>query len=283
MEAVKKLTAYFKGEVGYLEKQSNACLEDKTANAGDRNYTKYGAYFGHNGPDAYWCDYFVDYVFCQVFGRDMARKLLGGLSGYTPTSAGYFKKMGQWHTKEPQEGDIVFFQGTDRINHTGYVYKVSGSTVCAIEGNTSSTSGVVRNGGAVEYKDYQTSNTRIAGYGRPDYSLTEPLEKSGWAQEDGGWRFYLGDSGNYVANDWYKDEGAWYWFDGAGMMVHDTWKTGRDGTWYYLQADGSMARNQWVVWKDELYRVTEDGSMFEGEMCLETDEKGALKATNPEE
>lgn len=38
-----------------------------------------------------------------------------------------------------------------------------------------------------------------------------------------------------------------------------------------------MARDQWVIWKDELYRLKDDGSMFEGCVCLETDEKGALK------
>lgn len=104
----------------------------------------------------------------------------------------------------------------------------------------------------------------------------QPVNKSGWAEEDGGWRFYLGDTGEPVRNAWYQDEGAWYWFDAAGMMVHDTWKTGDDGRWYYLRPDGSMARNQWVVWKGELYRVTEDGSMFEGQLHLKTDGRGAL-------
>ena len=102
-------------------------------------------------------------------------------------------------------------------------------------------------------------------------------KKSGWLEEDGGWRFYLGDSGNYVADDWYEDGDQWYWFDGAGMMVHDTWKTGSDGIWYYLKTDGAMARDQWIIWKGELYRAKKDGAMFEGELHLKTDEKGALK------
>ncbi len=108
-------------------------------------------------------------------------------------------------------------------------------------------------------------------------SLTErPQLKSGWFEEDGGWRFYLGDTGNYVKNDWYKDGESWYWFDGAGLMVKDTWKTGSDGKWYYLNDNGEMAKNQWVTWKGELYRATDDGSMFEGSLYLDTDEKGAL-------
>lgn len=109
------------------------------------------------------------------------------------------------------------------------------------------------------------------------YGITEPVKKSGWAEENGGWRFYLGNTGDYVANDWYKDGDYWYWFDAAGMMVHNDWKTGSDGKWYYLQENGAMAKDQWVIWKHELYRLKEDGSMFEGCVCLETDEKGALK------
>ncbi|GLC80195.1 peptidoglycan recognition protein family protein [Lacrimispora brassicae] len=108
--------------------------------------------------------------------------------------------------------------------------------------------------------------------------ITMPQLKSGWVEEDGGWRFYLGDTGNYVKNDWYNDGENWYWFDGAGFMVKDTWKTGSDSKWYYLNDNGAMAKNQWVTWKGELYRATEDGSMFEGKMHLDTDEKGALHA-----
>ncbi len=112
------------------------------------------------------------------------------------------------------------------------------------------------------------------------YNVTEPLpeKKSGWVQEYGGWRFYLGNTGEPVYNDWYQDGEDWYWFDGAGMMVQDTWKAGKDKRWYYLGPNGAMVRDQWVVWKKELYRLTEDGSMFEGRMCLKTNEKGALVA-----
>lgn len=108
------------------------------------------------------------------------------------------------------------------------------------------------------------------------YGISQPVRASGWVEENGGWRFYLGDTGAYVANDWYRDGDNWYWFDGAGMMVHNDWKTDSDGIWYYLQENGAMARDQWIIWKHELYRVKEDGSMFEGCVCLESDEKGAL-------
>lgn len=108
------------------------------------------------------------------------------------------------------------------------------------------------------------------------YGLLTPEHQTGWVEENGGWRFYLDANGKYVINDWYKDGEDWYWFDGAGMMVSNNWKTGSDGKWYYLTASGAMATNAWVVWKEKLYRATEDGSLYEGSMCLITDDEGAL-------
>ena len=104
----------------------------------------------------------------------------------------------------------------------------------------------------------------------------EEKKKSGWHQEEGGWRFYLGDTGQAVRNAWHKDGEDWYWFDGAGMMVCNTWKTDSKGLWYYLGSSGAMLKDTWIVWKGELYRVKEDGSMFLGSLNLKTDEKGAL-------
>ena len=55
----EKLVAVALAEVGYLEKQSDANLDSKTANAGYNNYTKYGAWYGLNGQP--WCDIFVSW------------------------------------------------------------------------------------------------------------------------------------------------------------------------------------------------------------------------------
>ena len=48
-------------------------------------------------------------------------------------------------------------------------------------------------------------------------------KKSGWKEEDGGWRYYNGDTGECVRNDWVNDQGKWYWFNAAGIMVTNTW------------------------------------------------------------
>ncbi len=163
-------------EVGYLEKRTNAHLDEKTANAGDKNYNKYADYLIKVVGAPYvqaqpWCDMFVDYLFVKVCGKDKAKQLLGNWSAYTPSSANYYKQMNRWYST-PQVGDQIFFKNSTRICHTGIVYKVDSRFVYTIEGNTSSSAGVVPNGGGVFKKQYLLSNSRIAGYGRPNYSST---------------------------------------------------------------------------------------------------------------
>ena len=57
--------------------------------------------------------------------------------------------------------------------HTGIVYAVDSNKVYTIEGNTSSASGVVANGGCVAKKSYSISYSRIMGYGNIKYDLIE--------------------------------------------------------------------------------------------------------------
>lgn len=163
--------------VGYLEKKSNKQLEDFKANVGDKNYTIFAEKFkeltGINNQGFAWCDMYVDTIFAEAFGKTNAQRLLGGFSAYTPTSAGYFQKLKEWYTNKPKIGDIIFFKNTSRICHTGIVYKVSNTMVYTIEGNTSSGSSVIPNGGAVCKKSYFLTNSRIAGYGRPKYDIEE--------------------------------------------------------------------------------------------------------------
>ena len=170
---IEKLIQVLNGELGYLEKKSNSQLDDKLANAGTANFTKYARdmkkYGAYNVQGCAWCDCFADWAMVQVVGIQKAHELLGGWSAYTPTSASYYKKMNRWHTSNPQVGDQIFFKNSVRICNTGWVVEVSGSTIYTIEGNTSGASGVIANGGGVCKKKYAVSNSRIAGYGRPDW------------------------------------------------------------------------------------------------------------------
>lgn len=163
---------------GYLEKKSvgtDSQLQNKTWNAGNNNITWFWTWLERNGcldlQGGAWCDGFVDYCHAVVAGVDKAKASLNGYSGYTPDSAQYFKKAGRWvpSSGKPLVGDQIFFKNSSRICHTGIVTKVTNTTVYTIEGNTSSTSGVVANGGCVRKKSYSLSYSRIAGYGRPLY------------------------------------------------------------------------------------------------------------------
>lgn len=172
-------------EVGYLEKATIAQLDDKTANAGSKNYTKYARdlyaaqYFNGNKQGAAWCAVFVAWCFYKAFGKNAALTLLcqptrdncGAGCGYIVR---YFKAKKQWHTSNPQPGDVIVFYDTKMsgFQHTGLVYAVDSDYVYTVEGNTSSESGVIPNGGAVARKKYRHSYARIAGYGRPNWGMS---------------------------------------------------------------------------------------------------------------
>lgn len=164
-------------EVGYLEKKSNKDLYDKTANAGDMNYTKYGYEMSRLQKNmdfpAAWCDCFYDWLIYNAVGKDLKKAkavLCGDIDDYTVYSANYYKMAGHWHTT-PQVGDQIFFTDSlGNICHTGIVTSFTDSTVNTIEGNTSSAAGVVANGGCVRRKSYSRAYKRIAGYGRPNWA-----------------------------------------------------------------------------------------------------------------
>lgn len=183
-EVIKIATA----EEGYCEKASNSCLDDKTANAGSGNYTKYardldnipGFYNGKKNGYA-WCDVFVDWCFVKAFGVDKAKELLcqpnKSLGAGCKYSMNYYRNNDQFHTK-PAVGDQIFFTNGTTITHTGLVYNVDKTYVYTIEGNTSSASGVVANGGCVRKKKYKLSYSKIAGYGRPAYDVSDAYKPS---------------------------------------------------------------------------------------------------------
>lgn len=188
MTAQERLLAMAQAEVGYLEKKSNTQLDDKTANAGSANYTKYARdldtlkNFYNTAKNGYaWCDVFVDWCFFKTFGVDLALKLLcqplKSCGAGVNFSAQYYQAKGKFHTSGPQPGDQIFFVkrnsagGISSWQHTGLVEKVDGNCVHTIEGNTSGASGVVANGGGVCRKKYALTDASIGGYGRPDWSI----------------------------------------------------------------------------------------------------------------
>lgn len=234
MKPYEKVIQIARQEVGYLEKKSNKDLDSKTGNAGSNNYTKYARDLYPSLQGQPWCDMFVDWCFAQAFGEVDARRLLcGGFSAYTPTSAQYYKNMGQYFKDGPRPGDQIFFRNSQRICHTGIVTAVTDFRVYTIEGNTSGASGVIANGGGVCEKSYALSYSGIDGYGRPEYSLIElPSYTVGWAHDSNGW-WYADTEESYYKSGWQVINGHKYYFNDDGYAVTG-WQE-IDGKWYYFE------------------------------------------------
>ena len=219
MNGAESVIHIAKEERGYLEKASDRDLDSKTANAGKNNFTKYARDLYPALQGQPWCDMFVDWCFVKALGEIGTRKLLGGFSAYTPTSAKHFKDKGLWK-QSPQPGDQIFFKNTARIYHTGIVERVASDRVYTIEGNTSSTAEVVANGGGVWAKSYPLSHQAIAGYGRPDWSLVEtPQYSQGWNRDANGWWYadtnhsYVTSAWKIINGNWQEIDGKWYYFE----------------------------------------------------------------------
>jgi len=110
-------------EIGQTEKPANS------------NKTPYGKWFGLDGVA--WCGIFVSWCYAQA-GFQLPK--IGFLKGYAgcQTAVAYFKKVNQI-TKDPVEGDIVFFDwnADGRYDHTGLFVKwINEKEFQTIEGNT---------------------------------------------------------------------------------------------------------------------------------------------------
>ena len=172
-------------ECGYVEKASNKDVYRKTANAGHNNWTKYGNELHKLLPSvmdehAPWCDAFYDWLCMKLFGTATAKSLLGGnFDDYTVASANMYIKKKAWVDGDFKLGDQVFFSHNDRkvsqTFHTGMFLRYEGEKTVTIEGNTSTESGVVDNGGAVCVKTYNRRKNQIVGAGRPNWKLCGTL------------------------------------------------------------------------------------------------------------
>lgn len=232
-------------EVGYLEKKSNAYLDDKTANAGYNNYTKYGRDMHAIFPSvmdfpAPYCDAFVDWCFYKAYGIANAKGLIGGdFNDYTVASAQLYKNKGAYHKNNPQPGDQIFFHNGTRIYHTGLVTKVENGKVYTIEGNTSGGSEVEANGGGVFEKTYQLDYARIDGYGRPAYS--KQTFKPSWVHDGKNWYYRIAEGKN--AKGWKLINHHWYLFAEDGKMLTG-WQS-KNGQLFYLEESGDYQGACW--------------------------------------
>ena len=172
-EAIEKALDQARAELGYHEKASNASLDDKTANSGAGNWTKYardlaaiGNFYNGNKNGYAWCDVFVDWLFVKCFGAEIGRQMV--CQPYNSAGAGclysaqYYKQAGRW-TNDPKPGHQIFFTySAGEVSHTGIVEAVSSGMVTVIEGNSSD---------QVSRRTYSVSSASIYGYGIPRWEL----------------------------------------------------------------------------------------------------------------
>lgn len=143
------------------------------------NITKYAKFFDDAYPNFYntkkqgaeWCDIFVDWCFVQAYGFNDALKLLcqptKSCGAGVSWSYDYFKKKKQTGST-PKVGAQIFFRANKdatKPNHTGLVIAVEKTEkyykITTIEGNKSD---------SVKKCTY-TTDTKIFGFGYPDYSM----------------------------------------------------------------------------------------------------------------
>ena len=190
---LSKVLEISEDQVGYIEKNSRANLDSKTANAGSKNYVKYseefdtkykGFYNGVKNGYAEWCDIFVDWLIVEASDVERALKALGqptkSCGAGCTWSVKYYKQINKLTYSNPKPGYQIFFKDSDGDPcHTGIVYKVDKNYVYTIEGNTSGASGVIANGGGVAKKKYSLKYSRIHSYGIIEYDeepvVTKPV------------------------------------------------------------------------------------------------------------
>lgn len=155
---------YYASNGGYLEKKSNAYLDDFKKNAGYNNYTKFARdvnSWGQPGCQGQaWCAEFQFWKLVKVIGITNALKIMGGGFYNCKSVKNWSKKQGTWHTT-PKLGALPIFRNG---SHIGDVQSLTSSKINTNEGNTSSAAGVVANGGAVRNKSYSINDPAIDGY-----------------------------------------------------------------------------------------------------------------------
>ena len=175
---VSKLLEIARAELGYKEKETNSQLDDKTANAGDGNWTKYArdlhsAGYYQAAKNGYaWCDMFVDWCFWKLAGEDKTKgewlECQTGLYGAgCEWSSDCYRRAGRFD-KNPQPGDQIFFGKTDAEEHTGIVEKIENGKVHTIEGNASN---------MCKRCTYSLTSSKIVGYGHPRFDAEPEVEE----------------------------------------------------------------------------------------------------------
>ena len=175
LEEFNDLGDFYAGEKTgepYLEKGTLAYLDDFQRNAGYNNYTLFARDVNNWGQPGCqgqpWCSVYQFWKLVKVFGLSKALEIMGGGFYNCQSVTKHAKEKGTWHSTPKKGALIVFRNGA----HIGSVRKFGKKYVYTNEGNTSSATGVVANGGSCRNKKYKLTDPAIDGYVWIDYSET---------------------------------------------------------------------------------------------------------------
>lgn len=240
-----KLGDYYANNGGtkpYLEKKSNAYLDDFTKNAGDKNYTKFARDVNNwNQPGCQgqpWCAVYQFWKLVKVFGLTKALQIMGGGFYNCQSVTRHAKQKGTWHST-PKKGALIIFRNG---SHIGSVNSYDATYVYTNEGNTSSAPGVVANGGACRNKKYKLTDSAIDGYVWIDYGTTEDLKSTETAVQLSKVPKWVGmvNTAELNVRSWPGKENPTikkypYLAQNNLIDVCDTIKAADGSTWYYVR------------------------------------------------
>lgn len=245
LEEHTKLGNYYANNGGtkpYLEKKSNAYLDDFTKNAGDKNYTKFARDVNNwNQPGCQgqpWCAVYQFWKLVKVFGLTKALQIMGGGFYNCQSVTRHAKQKGTWHST-PKKGALIIFRNG---SHIGSVNSFDSTYVYTNEGNTSSVAGVVANGGACRNKKYKLTDSAIDGYVWIDYGTAADQESTETAVQLSKTPKWVGmvNTAKLYVRSWPGKENPTikkypYLAQHNLIDVCDTIKAADGSTWYYVR------------------------------------------------
>ena len=103
-----------------------------------------------------------------------------------------------------------------------------------------------------------TFKGNYSGSAMGSFRIEAAAHESGWAFEDGAWRFYL-DDGTALTDEWAQKDGEWFYLGPDGTIVTSEWIS-YGGLWYFVNDEGNPVFSEWVFYEGQWYFVNAYGN-----------------------